>query len=281
MATPNVYVFCDQNCKYEGMTKEQILAAIVQAVNEGTIGDVDTGFIQTVKTINGLPLRFFVGTQAAYDELTDEDKQDLFAIITNDTTKEGIVGTLKSLTDGLNNLINGLDDGTKKVKKAEHADKAGSATNATSAARATKATNDGNGNVITKTYLKRGDGYTDYEEGGTIKQVLLGGVIAFEVVALNGTLSETNEVANFIVDVRKNSCSPVFGLFLYNSGTHVTEFKFMRLYFAEVKDGIGGTFTVGMENVTETGLVELSSVWPHKIRYKYLSAEYEAGSGEA
>lgn len=97
MATPIVYVICDQNCKFEGMTKEQIYTAIMQAVNEGTIGNIDAGFITTIKTINGTPLKFFVGEQAEYDALTDEDKKDLFAIITNDTTKDGILQAIKDL----------------------------------------------------------------------------------------------------------------------------------------------------------------------------------------
>lgn len=97
MSTPTVYVICDANCKFEGMTKEQIYAAIVQAVNEGTIGNIDTGFITTVKTVNGLPLRFFVGDQAEYKALSDENKENLFAIITNDTSKEGILKAIEEL----------------------------------------------------------------------------------------------------------------------------------------------------------------------------------------
>lgn len=92
-----VYVLCGENCKYEGMTKEQILTAITQAVNEGTIGDIDTGFITTIKTITGTPLKFFVGDQATYDALPDEQKINLYAIITNDTTKEGILKALEEL----------------------------------------------------------------------------------------------------------------------------------------------------------------------------------------
>lgn len=90
MSTPTVYVICDKNCKFEGMTKEQIITAITQAVNEGTVGDIDAGFITTIKTINGVPLQFFVGQQAAYDNLTDAEKKNVFAIITNDTTKEAL-----------------------------------------------------------------------------------------------------------------------------------------------------------------------------------------------
>lgn len=117
--TPTVYVICDKNCRFEGMTKEQIYAAIVQAVNEGTIGDIDTGFITTLKTINGLPLRFFVGNKAAYDELTDEDKQNLFAIITNDTTKEGIIEAIEKLQTDFVNVTYRLErlEGKEKVNE--------------------------------------------------------------------------------------------------------------------------------------------------------------------
>ena len=98
--TPKVYVICDQNCKFEGMTKEQILTAITQAVENGTIGDVDTGFVQTVKTINGIGLKFFVGTQAQYMELTEEDKANLYAIITDDTTLAGLQKFIDAIMDG-------------------------------------------------------------------------------------------------------------------------------------------------------------------------------------
>lgn len=119
MATPKVYVICDQNCKFESMTKEQILAAIMQAVNDGTIGDVDAGFITTVKTINGLPLRFFYGEQYAYDALSTEEKAGVFAIITNDTTKAGILKAIEDLQKNYTELTEGLADGRFVVKKAE------------------------------------------------------------------------------------------------------------------------------------------------------------------
>lgn len=127
MATPTVYVICDANCKFEGMTKEQILTAITQAVSEGTISDVDTGFVKTIKTINNKPLKFFVGTQAEYEALTEEDKKDLFAIISNDSHKEGIESTLYELgksvqeleesTRNLTTAVESLQISTKELQK--------------------------------------------------------------------------------------------------------------------------------------------------------------------
>lgn len=101
MSTPSVYVICDNNCKYEGMTKEQILTAIAQAVESGTVGNIDVGFITTIKTITGTPLQFFVGKQAAYEKLTAEQKHNLFAIITDDASKENIEKALADLDNRL------------------------------------------------------------------------------------------------------------------------------------------------------------------------------------
>lgn len=148
MATPTVYVYCDANCKWEGMTKEQILAAIAQAVNEGTIGECDTGFVQTIKTINGHALKFFVGEQSEYDTLTEADKKDLFAIITNDTNKEGLLNAINTLQTEFAEFKNGIEKGTVVVPRA---------------ANAKKASEDGNGNVIAETY---GNFARNWKSGG-------------------------------------------------------------------------------------------------------------------
>jgi hypothetical protein len=102
--TPRVYVLCDNNCKYESLTKEQIYTAIVEALENGTISDVDTGFVQTIKTINNVPLKFFVGKQADYDSLPEMGKQNLFAIITDDTTKENLTAFLEELKSSVEGL---------------------------------------------------------------------------------------------------------------------------------------------------------------------------------
>lgn len=120
METPKVYVLCDANCKWESLTKEQILTAITQAVSEGTISDIDTGFVQTIKTINGHALKFFVGEQSEYEALTDADKKDLFAIITNDTTKDGLINVISTLEADFNEVM----DGNRPVPRATNATKA-------------------------------------------------------------------------------------------------------------------------------------------------------------
>lgn len=121
MADRKYYVLCEQNCKFESMTKEQILTAIMNAVNEGEIGDIDAGFITTVKTINGHSLKFFIGTQAEYEALSAEEKKDLLKIITNDTTIESIEAAITQLQENHDELCDGLRDGSFVPKKAETA----------------------------------------------------------------------------------------------------------------------------------------------------------------
>ena len=147
--TPKVFVICDKNCKLEGMTKEQILAAIMQAANSGIITDVDAGFVTTIKTINGLPLRFFVGEQAEYLALTEEEKKGLFAIITNDTAKAGFEEAIQNISTELTELIEGLISGKFTVAKADVAE------------TASKANGDAGGNNLNENYFNINvwDGY--------------------------------------------------------------------------------------------------------------------------
>ena len=118
------YCYCDNNCKYETLDKEEILTAISQAVATGSIGNCDTGFITTIKTITGKPLKFFVGTQEEYEVLTAAQKQNLFALITNDTTKEGLLRSIEELKTSHSELRQGLISGSFKVKNATNADRA-------------------------------------------------------------------------------------------------------------------------------------------------------------
>lgn len=90
------YCYCDANCKYETMTKEQILAAITQAVRTGTVADVDTGFVTKVKETNkGGHVTFWVGTNAQYNAIEAYEK-DCVYIITDETTDKDIAAAIKS-----------------------------------------------------------------------------------------------------------------------------------------------------------------------------------------
>lgn len=88
------YCFCSSNCKYETMTTEQIMAAITQAVQGGTIGDVDTGFVSKVKEKNGSYVTFWVGTQAQYNAIAERETNCLY-IITDETTFADVAKTVE------------------------------------------------------------------------------------------------------------------------------------------------------------------------------------------
>lgn len=98
------YVISDDNCKFESMTKEQILAAITQAVEGHVITDVDTGFVQTVKEQHhGEGLKFWIGSTAEYNALTEKD-QSTFYILTDDTILEELETEMASLQTGLDSV---------------------------------------------------------------------------------------------------------------------------------------------------------------------------------
>lgn len=154
MADRKYYVVCDYGCKFESMTKEQILTAIMQAVENGEIRDVDIGFVTTIKTVNGKRLKFFFGEQSEYEALTDAEKDDLLAIITNDTSKEALENAIAVLQKNYEALTESLADGSfevAKAKNAKHATSAGSATNATNATKATNADKASKATVLSPT----------------------------------------------------------------------------------------------------------------------------------
>ncbi len=107
------YVHSDDNCKFESMTKEQILAAIVQAVEGHSISDVDTGFVQVLKEQNhGAGLKFWIGSTAEYNALQSID-QDCFYILTDDTELDDMEADIESfraeLTD-MGTTVSNLSD---------------------------------------------------------------------------------------------------------------------------------------------------------------------------
>lgn len=84
------YCLCESNCKFETMTKEQILAAIAQAIETGSVGDVDTGFVTKLKDMNsGSALTVWIGTRAQYNAIAEKVNNCLY-IITDDTTGDDL-----------------------------------------------------------------------------------------------------------------------------------------------------------------------------------------------
>lgn len=96
----------------ESLTKEEILAAIVQAIETGEIGDVDTGFVTTVKEQNrNTGLKFWLGTQAEYNALQTIDP-DTYYIITDDTFKTDVGQAIAQLQTQMTTNSNQVTENT-------------------------------------------------------------------------------------------------------------------------------------------------------------------------
>lgn len=135
MSERNYYVLCDDNCRFPGMTAEQILSAITQAVEGGEIHDVDTGFVTRIKDQNdGVGVKMWIGTSAQFIALAEKEDNTLY-ILTDDDATDVYAGVAAN--------VEAIMDGTYTVGAAAHA---------TSADRATA---DGNGDTITNEYVHR------------------------------------------------------------------------------------------------------------------------------
>ena len=109
----NYYVICADGCKFEGMTKEQILAAIAEATG-ATVTNIDSAFITKIKELNkGETLRFWKGTTAEYNALPQK-YDDCQYIKTDDTTFKDIEDQIKNFGDE----IESWQDALTEVKEA-------------------------------------------------------------------------------------------------------------------------------------------------------------------
>lgn len=64
------YVICEDDCRYEGMTKEQILASIEQALEQGYVSDPDKAVFSKIKEIcAGDAIQLWVGSQAEFNAI--------------------------------------------------------------------------------------------------------------------------------------------------------------------------------------------------------------------
>lgn len=107
MESGKYYVIGYGNNLYESLTKEEILAAITQAVETHTISDVDTGFVTTVKEQNAnQALKFWVGTSAQYNAIAVKDP-NCFYILTDDVELEDLEQQIAQLSESVD-LIAGL-----------------------------------------------------------------------------------------------------------------------------------------------------------------------------
>lgn len=65
------YVLCDDDCRYEGMTKEEILTAIEQALEQGYVSDPDGAVFSKIREIRaGGTAQLWVGTEAEFNAIS-------------------------------------------------------------------------------------------------------------------------------------------------------------------------------------------------------------------
>lgn len=90
------YVLCRDNCRFESMTKEQIIAAIAEATGN-TPTSVDDAFITKIKEINAnAQLKFWVGTTAQYNAIATP-ADDVFYLLTDDTFGDSVQADIEEL----------------------------------------------------------------------------------------------------------------------------------------------------------------------------------------
>lgn len=111
MAERKYYVFCDDNCKFETMSKEQILAAIDAAINKGIEAITDDGaFYEAVQETNhGRYIKFWIGTQAEYNALSNPDTNVLY-IISDETSVDDIMNDIQQLQSAVQNTAEKFAD---------------------------------------------------------------------------------------------------------------------------------------------------------------------------
>lgn len=108
----NYWVLCDDNCKFPGMTSEQILEAIAEATGM-TPTHVDDAFITKLKELNqNRALCTWVGTTAQYNALEEKRSDTLYIIVDDDDILylQQQVSSLEARVAALEAAINGGDN---------------------------------------------------------------------------------------------------------------------------------------------------------------------------
>lgn len=106
MADKKYFVLCMNNCKYEGMTKEQIITAIAEATGT-TPTNIDDAFITKIKDQNkGGVIKVWRGTVAEYNAITERDDDTVY-IKTDDTRDADVDAAIKALGNEIESLYAG------------------------------------------------------------------------------------------------------------------------------------------------------------------------------
>lgn len=114
MADEKVYALDEGENKRESMTKEQVLAAIANAISTGQVTGDYTAFIEMIKEQNkGAGVKIWLGTQAELLALAETDENTIYYVTD--------MSTLVDLDAALTTLKQQLSNGEFKVGAAEAA----------------------------------------------------------------------------------------------------------------------------------------------------------------
>lgn len=119
MSERKYYCFCADNCKFETMTKEQILAAIAQAAEHGLVYDPDAAVISKVKegNANGY-VTFWAGTQAEFNALTETDPRCIY-VVTDSTKDADIAAAFVELNELIDDALKIAGEAKETAKEAK------------------------------------------------------------------------------------------------------------------------------------------------------------------
>lgn len=68
----NVYGVCDNNCKHLVYTREEVLSLLQQAINDGSLHNIDVEYAAIKKIVSdngGADVKFWTGTEADFNAL--------------------------------------------------------------------------------------------------------------------------------------------------------------------------------------------------------------------
>lgn len=94
-----IYALDEGKNSIETMSREQIMTAIIQAVESGTIKDIDEGFITKIQDINHKKdISLWFGTREEFEALNTKAENVLY-FITDETTLEDIESLITNLEE--------------------------------------------------------------------------------------------------------------------------------------------------------------------------------------
>lgn len=101
-----VYVVCKNNCMYPAMTKEETIAAIVEATGKAPTLSGDAFINQVVNQNTGENLKFWRGTWADYNAIAKKDEETYYIITDQNLPDEVFTTYLHEKQDRVHYLTN-------------------------------------------------------------------------------------------------------------------------------------------------------------------------------